>query len=311
MRSILFSAAAVALLSACGGAQKQPAAADSLAVSNINTPSTDSLRQQIAAIAAEAGGTVGVAIRNLTTGDTLTLNDTAKLPMQSAFKFPIAMAVLKQVDEGKLKLDQTVEITPADLFPTYSPLQDSFPKGTKEKTIADLIYLSVAKSDNIACDVLLKIIGGTQKANDYVHGLGVKNMQIAATEEEMHSGWDVQFTNWSEITAYTHLLDILHKGTALSKPSNDFLLQTMLATTTGARRLKALLPAGTPIAHKTGTSDQKDGVYSATNDAGIISLPNGQQLAVAVFVSNSRAEEAVREGVIAKIAKAAYDHYSK
>ncbi len=109
MRSIIISAASLLLLSACGGSPKTPAT-DSLAVS-ATAPSTDSLRQQISAIAAEAGGTVGVAIRNLNTGDTLTLNDTARLPMQSAFKFPIAMAVLKQVDEGKLSLEQTIPVT--------------------------------------------------------------------------------------------------------------------------------------------------------------------------------------------------------
>lgn len=309
MRPIFFSAAALLLMSACGSSHKQPAA-DSLTVSSVSA-STDSLRMQITAIAAEAGGTVGVAIRNLSTGDTLTLNDTARLPMQSAFKFPIAMAVLKQVDEGKLRLDQTIPVSTEDFYDTYSPLMDSFPKGTKEKTIANLIYLMVAKSDNVACDVLLKTIGGPKVTNDFIHSLGVKNIEIVFSEEVMQSNWENQFSNWSNASAYTHLLDILHNGSGLSKSSNDFMMQTMLATTTGPKRLPGLLPAGTPVAHKTGTGGTKDGLNSATNDAGIITLPNGKLVAVTVFVSMSPAEEPVRDAVIAKIAKAVYDHYSK
>lgn len=308
MRPILLPAAAILFFCACQSTSRPPVA-DSL--TTVSQEKVDTFWQNIATIATESGGTVGVAIRNLHTGDTLTLNDTARLPMQSAYKFPIAMAVLKQVDEGKLRLDQTIPVTTADLFKTYSPLQDSFPKGTNTQTVADLIRLMVAKSDNIACDVLLKTIGGTKVANDYIHSLGVQNISIAATEQEMHSGWDVQFTNWCNVSAYTQLLDILYKGTALSKSSNDFLMQTMLGTTTGPKRLPGLLPAGTPVAHKTGTSGAKDGMYSATNDAGIITLPNGQPLAVVVFVTRSTASEVVREGVIAKIAKAAYDHYGK
>lgn len=309
MRPVIISAAALFLLSACANSGKQPAS-DSLAVSTVPA-STDSLRQQIATIAAEAGGTVGVSIRHLGTGDTLTLNDTARLPMQSAFKFPIAMAVLKQVDEGKLKLEQSVPVSTKDYWDTYSPLKDSFPNGTKEKTIANLIYLMVCKSDNVACDVLLELTGGPRFTNDFVHGLGVSNMEIVFSEQDMQRNWENQFLNWGNASAYTHLLDILHKGSALSKASNDFMMNTMLATTTGAKRLPGLLPAGTPVAHKTGTGPTQDGICSATNDAGIITLPNNEQVAVVVFVGMSPAEESIRESVIAKIAKAVYDHYSK
>ena len=77
-------------------------------------------------------------------------------------------------------------------------------------------------------------------------------------------------------------------------------------TISGAKRLKGRLPAGTLVAHKTGTGGTRDGIASATNDIGIITLPNVTHLAVAVFVSDSSADEAVRERVIARIAKAAW-----
>jgi beta-lactamase class A len=70
--------------------------------------------------------------------------------------------------------------------------------------------------------------------------------------------------------------------------------------------MKAGLPAGTIVMHKTGTSGVKDGVASATNDIGLITLPDGRRLALAVFVTDSKADEATRDAVIASIAKAAY-----
>ena len=89
-------------------------------------------------------------------------------------------------------------------------------------------------------------------------------------------------------------------------------MKIMLATTTGPKRLKGLLPADAVVAHKTGTSPTNaEGLTPATNDIGIITLPNGKHLAIVVMVCNSKADDATRDSVIAKIAKAAWDYYGK
>lgn len=81
----------------------------------------------------------------------------------------------------------------------------------------------------------------------------------------------------------------------------------MLETETGPKRLKGELPAGTPVFHKTGTSGATNGLAHATNDIGYVRLADGRHLAIAVFVSDSRAPMETREAVIAKIAKVIYD----
>lgn len=84
----------------------------------------------------------------------------------------------------------------------------------------------------------------------------------------------------------------------------------MTETSTGPNRLKGLLPKDAVVAHKTGTSPTNDDKLTpATNDVGIIVLPNGKHLAIAVLVCNSKADEATRDKVIAQIAKAAWDTY--
>jgi beta-lactamase class A len=80
----------------------------------------------------------------------------------------------------------------------------------------------------------------------------------------------------------------------------------------GPKRLKGLLPAGTPVAHRTGTSaTNAQGLSPALNDVGVILLPNGQHVALAVFVTDSYADTATRELVIATIAKAVYDEFAR
>ena len=268
------------------------------------------LRRQIDSIAHAANGKVGVAICLLETMDTLTCQNHAQYVMHSVMKFPIAMAVLSEVDKGHLAIDQRIHIQKADLAKTYSPLRDKYPEGNIDISIKELLSYMVSQSDNDACDILLKQIGGPKFVNDYIASLNIKPFSIRATEAQMAAAWPVQYTNWCEPYTQVQLLRLLYKGAALSKTSNDYLWQIMLATSTGQKRLKGGLPPGTHVAHKTGTSNTNDkGLTAATNDVGIIILPNGKHLAVAVFITDSTGDETTREAVIAAIAKAAFREF--
>jgi len=272
----------------------------------------DSLKSQIVEIAKQSKGIVGVSMLGIETRDTLNYNGNSRLVMHSVMKFPIAMTVLNLVDKGKYKLDQKMKVGKGDMHPnTWSPLRDKYPDGA-EITLGELLSYMVSQSDNNACDFLLKKLGGTQTVMDYLQNLGVKGINIVASEGDMAKAWEVQYTNWCKPAEVVRLLDLFYSGKVLSKSSNDFLLKIMTETTTGPKRLKGLLPADAVVAHKTGTSATNDeGLTPATNDVGIITLPNGKHLAIAVFVCNSKADDATRELVIAQIAKAAWDFYGK
>ncbi|WP_420854519.1 class A beta-lactamase, subclass A2 [Solitalea lacus] len=267
-----------------------------------------SLRNQIEQISQKARGNVGIAVLNLESGDSITFNGNYHFPMQSVYKFPLAMAVLHAVDKGVLNLSQKIYLTKRDLLPnTWSPLRDKYPAANVNVTIKELLHYTVSLSDNNGCDILFRLMGGPKKVEEYVHALGVKEIAIVATEEEMHQAWDVQYTNWSKPTAMLQLFKLFYNSKVLSDSSTKFLWDEMAKSPTGMQRLRGQLPDKTVVAHKTGTSGAKDGITGAINDAGIIVLPNGQHLAIVVFISNSLANDKVQEEVIANIAKAVWD----
>ena len=277
-------------------------------------PQQSALRQKIADLAKPANGIVGVSVVNIESGDTLNYHGNSRLVMQSVMKFPIALAVLHYADTGKFTLNQLIRLDKHDLRKnTNSPLRDKFPKGKGDISIHDLLQYMITESDNNACDILLnKVLGGTQPVQEYILRLGIRGIAIHSSEEEMAADWNAQYNNWCKPEQMTSLLNMFYTGKVLTKASTDLLMKMMTETTTGPNRLKGLLPAGTVVAHKTGSSaTSAEGLTPATNDVGIITLPNGKHLAISVFVCYSTADESTRESVIAKIAKAAFDSYSK
>jgi beta-lactamase class A len=106
------------------------------------------------------------------------------------------------------------------------------------------------------------------------------------------------------------LLEKAFRGELLSRELTWRLVEILKATSTGSGRIKGLLPAGTVVAHKTGTTATAAGLNGGTNDVGVIMLPKGAgRLSVAIYVKGSTKDLDAREIVIAKIAKATFDFY--
>ncbi|MGB2590051.1 MAG: class A beta-lactamase [Candidatus Acidiferrum sp.] len=266
----------------------------------------DSLAARWRAIAADAHGHVGVGALIIESGQAASMNKSAHYPMQSVYKLPISMAVLQKVDQGQLALDQSIEIKPDVYVPRgkRSPLRDDYPRGT-HKSIRELMAYALVESDGSASDVLLKLAGGPLAVTNYLRSLGITEIVVA--DSEMNINWKTQYRNWCTPEAAVQLLANLQNGKGLSSASRSVIFDDLQKSQTGANRIRRLLPPGTIVADKTGTSGTERAVTAATNDIGLITLPDGRHLALAVFVSDSSASDAVRENVIAKIARAAWD----
>ncbi|MCA1642182.1 MAG: class A beta-lactamase, partial [Acidobacteria bacterium] len=213
-----------------------------------------------------------------------------------------------QVDEGKLKLDQLVRVEKEDFVRQgqHSPIRDENPKGV-ELSVAELLRYAVAESDGTASDVLLKLVGGAEAVGKYLGEIKVGEVIVANSEKEIGRDWETQYRNWASPEGAAALLRALHERRGLSEQSQALMLKVLTESVPGPKRLKGLLPKGTAVAHKTGTSGTRGGTTAATNDIGLLTLPNGKHVAIAVFVSDSPTDLSTREAVIAKVARAVWD----
>lgn len=273
----------------------------------------DSLRQQIEKMVSSKNAIVGVSIISSNGKDIISLNGDTHFPLQSVFKFHIALAMLSQIDKGKFRIDQKIKIHKKYLLPNlYSPIREEYPNGAT-LSISKIIEYTVSTSDNVGCEVLLRLIGGPKAVEDYFLENNIKNVSIKLNEEKQQANWDLQFQNWTTPFAANETLAKFYynKNKLLSKKSYDFIWKVMRETETGQVRLKGQLPKGTVVAHKTGSSGaNKQGITAAVNDIGIVFLPNGKHYFISVFVTNSTENADTNEKIIADISKVTWDYFN-
>ncbi|WKN44179.1 class A beta-lactamase, subclass A2 [Tunicatimonas pelagia] len=275
---------------------------------------TKTLRLKIEDIISSKNAIVGVAINGMDVKDTLSINGQRHFPMQSVFKFPIALTVLSEMDKGNLSFDQKIDIKKSELLPgLWSPIREKYPEGGT-LTIAEILEYTVALSDNVGCDVLLNLLGGPQVVENYFSSLGFKDFSVKINEETMQNNWDLQFLNWTTPKEANRILATFYenKSGLLSEESYDFVWDVMKGTKTGKGRLKGQLPKETVIAHKTGWSGahKETGITAAVNNIGIVFLPNGKHFTISVFVTESAENLETSEKIIADISKATWDYFT-
>lgn len=265
------------------------------------------LHQRLADIANEAHGKVYVSCSLPGVKLDCDLDPHGHPPMQSTFKFPLALAVLHQVELGKLQLDQPVRFLKSDRYATFSPLQDEFPEADVDVPLRKLIKVMAGESDNIAANLLLRVIGGSDALQQYLDSLGLSAIHQQDSEFTLHGDQKLQYRDYAEPAAMVALLRLFADHSPLNPEDTALLNGWMLEASSGPNRIKGLLPAGTPVAHKTGSSGVEWGMIPATNDVGLITLPDGRRLALAVFVTDSHTDQDACEHVIAAIAREIYN----
>lgn len=262
-----------------------------------------------AARAAEKGRMrVGVSVLHVESGRRASNRGGESFQMASVFKLPVAIAVLGAVEKGALRLDQEAEILASDRM-EVGPLYDEWTPGMRV-TVARMVEVMLVYSDNTAVDKLCGLLGGPAEVEKALTAKGITGVRISLDEKGMGramrkdlAAFERGAQNGTTPNAMAAFLGRLFRGDLLSRPSTDRILDAMRRCATGDRRLRAGLPKGTEVFDKTGTA------RSCANDAGILTLPDGTHLVVAVFVRGG-SEPAAREAAIASVARAAWNAFA-
>lgn len=303
---------------------------------------TARLDREIGAIERQSKGRLGVALLDLKDRKAWSHRGAEAFPMQSVFKLPLAVAALQAVEAGRFRLDQPVTIVRTDLSILHSPLARAFTGDRRDYPLRELIARAAGESDNTAADVLMRVIGGPKVVTAMLRQGGIAGMSIDRYEREFQPqvfglrpyGLDETVDTGRFMASVKALdrkagaqaleraltdkrdaatpeasvafLEALAQGNWLREPTHRaFLDQVITQTSTGAARIRAGLPPGARLAHKTGSGLSFGGVNHALNDIGIVTLPEGRAFAIAVYLAGSRADDKRREATHAAVARLA------
>ncbi|HEX8233653.1 MAG TPA: class A beta-lactamase [Caulobacteraceae bacterium] len=311
-----------------------------LGVCAVNTPAAaapSAIEADVAVLSKPASGVVGVAAWRLDgRGPKILVNADQQFPMASTFKVAVAGAVLARVDKGELRLDQMLAV-PHEMHVDSEVIADRFIHPGVALSVHNLIELMITQSDNTATDVMVKAAGGPGAVTAWVRGQDVSGLRVdgdtAAILRRFFSLPPGQFAQALEAAmkadpklpergdkpnplfdndpldastpmAMSRLLDRIFSGKALSPESTKVLVGAMERCRTGEGRIPGRMPAGTKVAHKTGT------LGGSVNDVGVLTLAGGEQVVVSVFIKQSALPFEAREKVIADVARSVRDYYA-
>jgi len=230
-------------------------------------------------------------------GSIVGINENERFAMHSVMKFPQALYVADYLSRKGLTLDDTIVVEKADLMQdTWSPMLKQI-EGKGTFSYAQLLELSLGQSDNNASELLFKFCGRPKAVEKYMRKLGLRDIHIRMTEEQIHKNPAKAIENSSTPAEMVRLFECFchHKD---DNQYLTFIWNVMADCSTGLKRISAAIPADARIVHKTGTGFPSPEGVQDMNDAGIILMPDGSHVIIAVFTTHSSSE-----AVIANIAR--------
>jgi beta-lactamase class A len=216
-------------------------------------PDSKGLDDAMAALERRSGGRLGVAVLDTGSGRRFDWRGDEMFPMCSTFKFLLAAAILRRVDEGRERLDRRIPVLPGDLIP-YAPFAETRVNGTPP-TVAELCEATMTLSDNVAANLLLPAVGDPAGLTAFVRSLGDERTRLDRNEPTLNSSIPGDPRDTTTPNAIVHSMNRLMVGDALRPDSRRQLIQWMVANKTGDNRLRAGLPHGWRVGDKTGTGN--------------------------------------------------------
>jgi len=279
------------------------------------------LENKIAALANEAGLYAGFAAVDGVKGRTAFVRGGELFPMQSVYKLPIAVAFLRLVQDGDVRMDAKTQLTTVDIAPGRSPLASRLRKKPTTFTARQLLEHMLLNSDNTATDALMKLCGGPEKIQETIKSFGIEGLRIDRFERELQPqalGLDPSptYRDFAKLKAAHAALGEARQKEALDRYLMDrrdtaspraiatliikvmsshliqprhamTLMDLMRRTKTGEDRLKGGLPADWTFAHRGGTSMTVQGTTATFNDAGLAANKKGAKIAIVLFIKNA------------------------
>ena len=267
-------------------------------------PST--LDAEVRAIIAGSGAEVAVAFRTVDGRDELLIDPDKVFHAASTMKVPVMIELFRQAGKGALSLDEKLPIrnrfksivdgSPYKLSEGDDSDKEIYAAVGKSLTLRQLCEAMITVSSNFATNLLIERLG-VEKIRNTVTRLGADGMQVLRGVEDQKA-FDKGLNNSTTARALLVLFQKLATGQAVTATSDAAMID-ILKRQKFNEAIPAGVPAGTPVAHKTGN------ITRIHHDAGIVYAPRPYVLVILV---RGIPDQKVSAPLMSKISAAVYQH---
>ncbi len=304
------------------------------------------LQRRIEEIARSFDGKVGIAVVKAGCKWEVGARAHELFPQQSVSKLWVSLAVLDAVERGQLDLQRDVLIQPADLTLFNQPLRgEVLEKGRAIRSVHSLMSAALSQSDNTANDRLLWTVGGPNVVRKVLRDKGISEIRFGPGERLLQS--QVAGLTWSQDmalgrnfeqararlpkdvrqaaldryvadpldgaspAAIARAMARLASGQLLAPETTTVMVDILSRTRSGPMRLKAGVPAGWKVYHKTGTGQELGKVTTGYNDVGILQSPDGAFYGVAVMIARTTQDYKPRMEMMQSVSRAVAEFHDQ
>jgi beta-lactamase class A len=256
------------------------------------------LQEDLRNVDRKLDGIMGLAVKDLASGDTFFINPDEIMPQASSIKIAILANLYLQAQRGRVKLNDEYVVRKEDLVPG-SDIMLGLTPGITRLTLRDLATMMVAVSDNSATNVLIDRLG-MDNVNSMLDDLGLHSTRLRRKMMDLKAASEGR-ENVATPREMTYLLEMIYKAKLLNQPATaDFI--KMLSTHKESAMLQGL-PDDAVAANKPGELE------AVRNDSGIILVKNRPYVlcVMTAYLKDERAGSAA----IRKIAGLTYTYFDR
>ncbi len=256
------------------------------------------LQEELARVDRELDGVMGLAVKDLTSGETFLIHGDEIMPQASSIKIAVLANLYLQAQQGKLKLTDEYTVRREDLV-SGSDIMLGLTPGVTRLTLRDLATMMVAVSDNSATNVLIGRVG-MENVNSMLQGMGLRSTRLRRQMMDLKAAGEGR-ENVSTPREMMTLLETIYRGKLLNQEMTaDFL--KMLSTHKESSMLQGL-PDDAVAANKPGELE------AVRNDSGIVLVKNRPY--ILCVMTTYLKEEKDGSAAIRKAAALTYSYFDR
>jgi beta-lactamase class A len=269
--------------------------------------SMETLKLKIENILSKEKGDFAVALKDISTGRELLINEQVEFHAASTMKTPVMIEVFKQVKEGKLSLNDSflvqnhfksiVDSSLYSLDSTDDSESEIYRHIGEKRTLFDLMYEMIIASSNLSTNLVIELVNA-KNVTQTMREMGAKKIKVLRGVEDSKA-YELGLNNTTTAYDLMVIYEKIAEGKAVDKKSSDEMINILLKQEHN-NIIPAELPAGVKVAHKTGW------ITGVQHDSGIVILPDGRKYVLVLLSKNLEGEpSAIR--AMADVSRMIYD----